>query len=46
VVIGITLWVMGVPTAAVLFRAVPYLLGRRPVPETGEDRPGTLPRPG
>ena len=46
VVAGIAGAVVAVPTAAVLFRAIPYLLGRRPVPETGEDRPGTLPRPG
>jgi predicted PurR-regulated permease PerM len=46
VVAGIAGAVVAVPTAAALFRASPYLLGRRPVPETAEDRPGPLPRPG
>jgi predicted PurR-regulated permease PerM len=55
VVGGIAGAVVAVPTAAALVRAMPYLLGRRPVPEAGPDRPGTgagrrdkeeLPRPG
>jgi predicted PurR-regulated permease PerM len=46
VVAGIAGAVVAVPTAAALFRAWPYLVGRRPVSETGQDLPGTLPRPG
>jgi predicted PurR-regulated permease PerM len=46
VVAGIAGAVVAVPTAAALFRATPYLLGRRRVPETAQDRTGPQPRPG
>jgi hypothetical protein len=38
--------VVAVPTAAALVRAMPYLLGRRPIPEAGADRPRTQPPAG
>jgi predicted PurR-regulated permease PerM len=40
VVAGIAGAVVAVPTAAALVRAMPYLLGRRPVPADEADRPG------
>src|SRR6516225_4992635 len=54
VVAGIAGAVVAVPTAAALVRAMPYLLGRRPVSAAGPDppgpagadQPGTLSRPG
>jgi predicted PurR-regulated permease PerM len=41
VVAGIAGAVVAVPTAAALVRGMPYLLGRRPVPDAVVDRPGT-----
>jgi predicted PurR-regulated permease PerM len=43
---GIAGAVVAVPTAVALFRAMPYLLGRRPAAPGGADPPGVLPRPG
>jgi predicted PurR-regulated permease PerM len=42
---GIAGAVVAVPTAVALFRAMPYLLGRRTA-AAGADPPGVLPRPG
>ena len=46
VVGGIAGAVVAVPTAAVLFRALPYLLGRRTTAADGPDPPGAVPRAG
>ena len=46
VVGGIAGAVVAVPTAAALVRAMPYLLGRRPVPDASADPPGTPPSAG
>jgi predicted PurR-regulated permease PerM len=43
---GIAGAVVAVPTAAVLFRAMPYLLGRRTGAPGGVDPPGAVPRAG
>jgi predicted PurR-regulated permease PerM len=43
---GIAGAVVAVPTAAALFRAVPYLLGRRPATADGADPPGPPAGPG
>jgi predicted PurR-regulated permease PerM len=44
---GIAGAVVAVPTAVALFRAMPYLLGRRTAAAAGDaDPPGALPRPG
>ncbi len=43
---GIAGAVVAVPTAVALFRAMPYLLGRRTAAADGADPPGVLPRPG
>jgi predicted PurR-regulated permease PerM len=43
---GIAGVVVAVPVAAVLVRATPYLLGRRPVSLPETDRPGPPPEPG
>ena len=43
---GIAGAVVAVPIAAVLFRAMPYLLGRRTGPPGGADPPGAVPRAG
>jgi predicted PurR-regulated permease PerM len=43
---GIAGAVVAVPTAAVLFRAMPYLLGRRAGAPGGVDPPGAVPRAG
>jgi len=46
VVGGIAGAVVAVPLAAVLFRAIPYLLGRRTGVPDGPDPPGAVPRAG
>ncbi len=46
VVGGIAGAVVAVPLAAVLFRAIPYLLGRRTDVADGPDPPGAVPRAG
>jgi predicted PurR-regulated permease PerM len=46
VVGGIAGAVVAVPIAAVLFRAMPYLLGRRTDAPDGPDPPGAVPRAG
>jgi predicted PurR-regulated permease PerM len=43
---GIAGAVVAVPLAAVLFRAIPYLLGRRTDPAEGPDPPGAVPGAG
>jgi len=43
---GIAGAVVAVPLAAALFRAIPYLLGRRTDPAEGPDPPGAVPRAG
>jgi predicted PurR-regulated permease PerM len=43
---GIAGAVVAVPLAAALFRATPYLLGRRTDPADGPDPPGAVPRAG
>jgi hypothetical protein len=46
VVGGIAGAVVAVPMAAVLFRAIPYLTGRRTDVPDGPDPPGAVPRAG
>jgi predicted PurR-regulated permease PerM len=43
---GIAGAVVAIPTAAALFRALPYLLGRRTTAAYGPDPPGAVPRAG